>query len=66
NVNYIRNLEQGLKKVEDGEFQMIFLLRPVSLNQIRDVVENGELMPQKSTDFFPKLKSGLVMNPLDE
>ena len=66
NVNYIRNLEQGLKKVEDGEFQMIFLLRPVSLNQIRDIVENGELMPQKSTDFFPKLKSGLVMNPLDE
>ena len=66
NVNYIRNLEQGLKKVEDGKFQMIFLLRPVSLNQIRDVVENGELMPQKSTDFFPKLKSGLVMNPLDE
>jgi uncharacterized protein (DUF1015 family) len=30
------------------------------------VVENGELMPHKSTDFFPKLKSGLVMNPLDE
>ncbi len=66
NVSYIRNLEQGLKKVLQGEFQMIFLLRPASLNQIREVVENGELMPHKSTDFFPKLKSGLVMNPLDE
>lgn len=64
NVSYIRNLEQGLKKVIDGEFQIIFLLRPVSLQQIKDVVENGELMPHKSTDFFPKLKSGLVINPL--
>ncbi|MGB2762840.1 MAG: DUF1015 domain-containing protein [Candidatus Aminicenantaceae bacterium] len=66
NVSYIRKLDQGVKKVIDGEFQMIFLLKPVSLFQIRRVVENGELMPQKSTDFFPKLKSGLVMNPLDE
>lgn len=66
NVSYIRNLEQGLKKVMAGEFQMIFLLNSTSLNQIREVVEKGELMPQKSTDFFPKLKSGLVLNPLDE
>ncbi len=66
NVSYIRNLDQGINEVRQGEFQMIFLLKPVSLNQIREVVENGELMPQKSTDFFPKLKSGLVMNPLDE
>lgn len=66
NVNYIRRLEEGIKKVADGEFQIIFLLKPVSLRQIREVVENGELMPHKSTDFFPKLKSGLVMNPLDE
>jgi uncharacterized protein (DUF1015 family) len=66
NVSYIRNLDQGIDMVRQGEFQIIFLLKPVSLYQIREVVENGELMPQKSTDFFPKLKSGLVMNPLDE
>ncbi len=66
NVSYIRNLSQGIGKVEKGEFQIIFLMKPVSLNQIREIVENGEVMPQKSTDFFPKLKSGLVMNPLDE
>jgi len=64
NVSYIRKLDQGLEKVIEGEFQMIFFLKPVSLHQVREVVENGELMPQKSTDFFPKLKSGLVMNPL--
>jgi uncharacterized protein (DUF1015 family) len=66
NVSYIRNLDEGLGKVKDGEFQMIFLLCSASLHQIREVVESGELMPHKSTDFFPKLKSGLVMNPLDE
>ncbi len=66
NVNYIRILDEGIDKVRQGEFQMILLLKPVSLDQIREVVENGDVMPQKSTDFFPKLKSGLVMNPLDE
>lgn len=65
-VGYIRNLEEGLKKVADGEWQMIFLLKPCSLQQIRQVVEKGELMPHKSTDFFPKLKSGLVLNPLED
>jgi len=66
NVSYIRNLDQGIEKIMDEEFQMIFLLKPTLLPQIREVVEKGEVMPQKSTDFFPKLKSGLVMNPLDE
>jgi uncharacterized protein (DUF1015 family) len=65
-VGYIRNLEEGLKKVAQGEWQMIFLLKPCSLQQIRQVVEKGELMPHKSTDFFPKLKSGLVLNPLED
>jgi len=65
-VSYVRKLDEGINKVMQGHCQMIFLLKPVSLGQVRDVVENGELMPQKSTDFFPKLKSGLVMNPLDE
>ncbi len=65
NVSYIRNLDEGIRKVAGGEFQMIFLLKPVSLPQIGEVVSNGELMPHKSTDFFPKLKSGLVMYPLE-
>jgi uncharacterized protein (DUF1015 family) len=66
NVSYIRNLEEGLELVRKGEFQVIFLLKPASLQEIREIVESGELMPHKSTDFFPKLKSGLVMNPLDD
>ncbi len=66
NVNYIRNLDEGLRKVRDGEYQLLFLLKPTSLPQIGEVVEKGELMPHKSTDFFPKLKSGLIMNPLED
>ncbi len=66
NVSYIRNLEEGLRQVAEGEWQMIFLLKPCSLTEIRKIVEKGELMPHKSTDFFPKLKSGLLLNPLDE
>ena len=65
-VGYIRNLDEGLKKVADGEWQIIFVLKPCSLQQIRQVVEKGELMPHKSTDFYPKLKSGLVLNPLED
>lgn len=64
NVNYIRNLVEGVNKVIRGEFQIIFHLRPVSLQQIKEIVEKGELMPHKSTDFYPKLKSGLVINLL--
>ena len=65
-VGYVRNLQEGLRKVADGEWQVIFLLKSCSLQQIRQVVEKGELMPHKSTDFFPKLKSGLVLNPLED
>ncbi|MGQ9673866.1 MAG: DUF1015 domain-containing protein [Candidatus Aminicenantales bacterium] len=65
-VSYIRNLEQGLRQVAAGEWQMIFLLKPCSLSEVRKIVEKGELMPHKSTDFFPKLKSGLILNPLHD
>ncbi len=65
-VSYIRKLEEGISLVAAGEWQMIFLLKPCAMIEIRKVVEKGELMPHKSTDFFPKLKSGLILNPLDE
>ncbi|MEW6456831.1 MAG: DUF1015 domain-containing protein [Acidobacteriota bacterium] len=64
NVNYIRNREEGIKKVINKEYQGIFLLNPVSLEEIKKVVENGEIMPEKSTDFYPKLKSGILINCL--
>ncbi len=63
NLSYIRNLAEGINKVIKGEYQGIFILNPTKLNQIKEVVEKGELMPEKSTDFFPKLKSGIIMYP---
>lgn len=48
------------------EFYGCFFLRPIDLSAIRAIVAAGERMPQKSTNFFPKMYSGLVFNPLGE
>ncbi len=66
NLSYVRNIVDGIKQVKEGKFQGIFILNPVSLEEIKRVVEKGELMPEKSTDFYPKLKSGILMFPLNE
>jgi uncharacterized protein (DUF1015 family) len=55
-----------MKLVADGNAQVAFLLNPVRLDQMREIVYEGNVMPQKSTDFYPKVLSGLVMYSLDE
>lgn len=64
NVNYIKDRNQALDKVTKGDFQMVFLMNPTKIEQVRNVAMNMEKMPQKSTDFYPKLLSGLVMCPI--
>lgn len=59
-VRYQRGLEETLSRVDTGEFQCCFLMNPTRPEQVREVAEHGERMPQKSTDFYPKLISGLV------
>ncbi|MGB9720873.1 MAG: DUF1015 domain-containing protein [bacterium] len=59
-IRYQRGVEETLKRVDDGEFQFAFLMNPTRPEQVRDVATNKERMPQKSTDFYPKLISGLV------
>ena len=55
-----------LKTVADGsDYQLGLVLRPTPLDAVRQVSEAGELMPQKSTFFYPKLATGLAVNPLD-
>ena len=44
--------------------QAVFLLNPTRVAQLQAVADAGEVMPQKSTFFFPKLASGLVLNPI--
>lgn len=64
-VGYIKNAEEVVEKVEKGEFEMGFIINPTSIESMRQICLNEERMPQKSTDFYPKLLTGLVMYPCD-
>jgi uncharacterized protein (DUF1015 family) len=59
-VRYERGAEATMKQVDSGEFHCCFLMNPTKPEQVKKVAENKERMPQKSTDFYPKLVSGLV------
>ncbi|HPO29382.1 MAG TPA: DUF1015 domain-containing protein [Caldisericia bacterium] len=61
NVEYVREIDEGLEEVKSGKEQMMFILNPTPVEQVMKVAINGEVMPQKSTDFYPKLITGLVM-----
>ena len=51
--------------VDAGTHQCLFFMNPTRLDQIRNVAGKGEVMPQKSTDFFPKLLTGLCACQVD-
>jgi len=61
---YARDAAQALALVDSGAFDVAFLLRPTPVEQVREIAAAGVNMPPKSTYFFPKVPTGLVMNPL--
>ena len=63
-VRYTRDPQQALQAVQSGETQAAVLLNATRVRQIRDVAQADDRMPQKSTYFYPKLITGLVINPL--
>jgi uncharacterized protein (DUF1015 family) len=65
NVSYCREAAEALSQVQSGKVQIAFLMNPVRLEQVRDIAFAGEVLPQKSTDFYPKLLSGLTIYALD-
>jgi uncharacterized protein (DUF1015 family) len=65
NIRYLRDAGEAVDQVRQGEADVVFLTNPVSMEQLREVAFAGEVMPQKSTDFFPKLLSGLTIYALD-
>lgn len=65
NVSYIRDAAEALNSVRSGQANVAFLMNPVKMQQMRDIAFAGEVMPQKSTDFYPKLLSGLTIYALD-
>lgn len=64
NLRYIRGIEAAVDEVRKGAAQIAFLLKPTSVQQVADTSFNGGVMPQKSTDFYPKLLSGLTIYKL--
>jgi uncharacterized protein (DUF1015 family) len=61
---YARDTAEALAMVRSGEYDAAFLMRPTPVEQVREVAAAGENMPPKSTFFFPKLLTGLLLNPL--
>ena len=66
NLHYVRELAGALDQVAGGRAQVCFLLNPTPIEAVRDNAFAGHVMPQKSTDFFPKLLSGLTSYWLDQ
>jgi uncharacterized protein (DUF1015 family) len=64
-VAYTRDEEEAVSKVQSGEYQLACLLQNPSVTEVRDVASAGDKMPQKSTFFYPKLYSGLIVRTLD-
>ncbi len=65
NIRYIRDASEAVGQARSGEADIVFLTNPVTMEQLREVAFAGDVMPQKSTDFFPKLLSGLAIYALE-
>ncbi len=65
NIRYLRDAGEAVEQVRRGEAEVAFLTNPVKMEQLREVAFAGEVMPQKSTDFYPKLLSGLAIYALE-
>jgi uncharacterized protein (DUF1015 family) len=65
NVRYIRDADEAMSEVRSGAANVAFLMNPVRMAQVRDIALAGEVLPQKSTDFYPKLLTGLTIYALE-
>lgn len=66
NIKYARWPEEVLPLIDEGKAKFAFLVKPVTPSKVWEVAVKGEIMPQKSTDFYPKLISGLEMFDLKD
>jgi uncharacterized protein (DUF1015 family) len=63
NLRYVKDTGHALTEARNA--QAVFVMNPTKVHEVKAVADAGEVMPQKSTFFYPKLASGLVINPLD-
>ena len=61
NLYYVKDFHDAIEKAGSGAYQAAFLLNPTKIEEIKEVTSTGERMPQKSTYFYPKFLTGLVM-----
>jgi uncharacterized protein (DUF1015 family) len=61
NVGYEREAEAAIARVDRKEAQIAFLLNPVRVQQVMEIALGSDVLPQKSTDFYPKLLSGVAI-----
>ncbi len=64
NLDYLRDPNPGYRAVDEGKARFLLVMNPTRMEQVRACTAAGEKMPQKSTDFYPKIISGLVMMPI--
>jgi uncharacterized protein (DUF1015 family) len=65
NIDYYREREACVELVDEGSYQAAFFLNPTTAEQMQRIASRGEKMPQKSTDFYPKLLTGLVFMKME-
>ena len=53
------------EKIDNGEYAIAFILKPIPMSAIKEVADNNEILPPKSTYVEPKLRSGLTIYPID-
>ena len=63
-VTYTPHAREAVAAVDRGEAEAAFLLRPTRIEDVWEIAGRGDVMPQKSTFFYPKLTSGLLIMPL--
>lgn len=61
NIVYIREEVEALDMIKNKKAKIAFILNPTKIEEVKEIVDLGDVMPHKSTDFYPKLHSGLVM-----
>lgn len=66
NLRYVKSAEDAFAEANKPDVQLVVLMNATRLEQVERVAESGHVMPQKSTYFYPKLASGLLINPLWE
>jgi len=63
-LGYAKSVEDSLRLLEQGAYDVAFILRPIPVQQTKEICESDANMPPKSTYFYPKVLTGLVFNPL--